>query len=227
VAADCGYEVTTCSEAESLFQKLWSFHATHIMLDLMMPGMDGIQALGSLAHAGSKAKILIFSGVNAKVIESAHRFGIEIGLNTPAAVRDIVWALVIEAAEALGYSPNPAVKAVRLQKVHIVGVAVPTLDYAIYARIVNSFQTTLSAAGYMVFVLTVDFDNAQIFDPVRLLVERAAEALLLIGRIDDQRLLDYLEERRIPVVTTFSFQRDAPFPSIGFETYAASRQLID
>jgi LacI family transcriptional regulator len=167
-----------------------------------------------------------------KVSDVARRAGVSVAtvsrtFNMPGSVREPVRERVIEAAEALGYSPNPAAKALRLRKTHIVGVAIPTLDYAIYAQVLNSFQGTLSAAGYMVFVLTVGFDNMQILEPVRLLVERGAEALLVMGRIDDKRLQTYLQERRIPVVTTFSYYEDGAFPSIGFDNYTATRQLVD
>lgn len=147
--------------------------------------------------------------------------------NKPDAVREDVRKRVMSAAQQLGYSPNPAAKALRMQRTHIVGAIVPTLDYAIYAQMLNSFQTELSAAGQMVFVLAVGFDNTHLYEPVRLLVDRGAEALLIVGRIEDDRARDFLRERRIPTVTTYSYQTDDPIPSIGFDNYGATRQLMD
>jgi len=167
-----------------------------------------------------------------KVLDVARRAGVSVAtvsrsFNTPAAVRDDVRKRVIAAAHSLGYSPNPAAKALRMQRTHIVGAVVPTLDYAIYAQMLNSFQAELSASGYMVFVLTVGFDNTHLYEPVRLLVDRGAEALLIVGRIEDDRARAFLRERRIPTVTTYSHQADDPIPSIGFDNYAATRQLAD
>src|SRR5436190_13522384 len=99
--------------------------------------------------------------------------------NNPDAVREDVRNRVLAIAKKLGYSPNPAAKALRMQRTHIVGAVVPTLDYAIYARMLNSFQETMSAAGYMVFVLAVGFDNSKLYEPVRQLVDRGAEGLLI------------------------------------------------
>lgn len=147
--------------------------------------------------------------------------------NKPDAVRDDVRKRVMTAAQQLGYSPNPAAKALRMRRTHIVGAIVPTLDYAIYAQMLNSFQSALSASGYMVFVLTVGFDNTHLYEPVRLLIDRGAEALLIVGRIEDDRARTFLRERRIPTVTTYSYQADDPIPSIGFDNYAATRQLSD
>lgn len=167
-----------------------------------------------------------------KVSDVARRAGVSVAtvsrsFNTPAAVREDLRRRVIAAAQALGYSPNPAAKALRMQRTHIVGAIVPTLDYAIYAQMLNGFQTVLSASGYMVFVLTVGFDNSHLYDPMRLLVDRGAEALLVVGRIEDDRARKFLRERRIPTVTTYSYQADDPVPSIGFDNYAATRQLVE
>jgi LacI family transcriptional regulator len=167
-----------------------------------------------------------------KVSDVAQRAGVSVAtvsrsFNRPATVREEVRKRVIEVARSLGYSPNPAAKALRMQRTHIVGAVVPTLDYAIYAQMLNSFQAALSTSGYMVFMLAVGFDNTDIYEPVRQLVDRGAEALLIVGRIEDKRLQAFLEDSRIPTVTTYSYQHDGAFPSIGFDNYAATRQLAD
>lgn len=167
-----------------------------------------------------------------KVSDVALRAGVSVAtvsrtFNTPDVVREDVRHRVLEAAEALGYSPNPSAKALRMQRTHIAGAVVPSLDYAIYAQMLNSFQTTMSAAGYMVFVLTVGFDNTNIYEPVRQLVDRGAEGLLIVGRVEDERLQSFLEDGRIPTVTNYSYLAEAAFPSIGFDNYAATRQLVE
>jgi LacI family transcriptional regulator len=126
----------------------------------------------------------------------------------------------------MGYSPNPAARALRSRKSHIVGAVIPTLDYAIYARMVNAFQQGFSEHGYMTIVLTTGFDNRHIFEQVKLLVERGAEALLLVGAVEDSALRKFLKESVIPVVTTYSYLSDT-IPSIGFDNYAAMRRIMD
>ena len=147
--------------------------------------------------------------------------------NAPDVVSAEVRERVFAAARELGYAPNAAAKALRLQRTHTMGAIVPTLNYDIFARMLNAFQAQLSAAGQMVFLLTNGFDNRRLLEPARLLVERGAEALLIVGRIDDPALEALLAERRIPTVTTYSYLARSPIPSIGFDNYAASRQLID
>jgi EAL domain-containing protein (putative c-di-GMP-specific phosphodiesterase class I) len=80
VARSCGYEVEITSDAAALEIAITGYAATHIILDLRMPGLDGIQVLRRLAGAKCKAKIIIFSGADPKVLEAARRFGVESGL---------------------------------------------------------------------------------------------------------------------------------------------------
>lgn len=147
--------------------------------------------------------------------------------NIPDAVREDVRKHVIAVAERLGYVPNPAAKALRTRRSHIVGAVIPTLDYAIYASMINAFQAAMAAEGQMVFILSAGFDNTKLYQPVRQLVERGAEALLVVGRIDDLQLVEYLLSIDLPVVTTFSFLQDEPFASIGFDNYVSTRRAVE
>jgi LacI family transcriptional regulator len=147
--------------------------------------------------------------------------------NDPDIVRADLRKRVLDAAAKLRYTPSSAARALRTRKTHIVGAVIPTLDYAIYARMVDAFQDALANAGYMVFVLAVGFDNGRLFDKVRLLVERGAEALLMVGRLEDDRLREFIRTRHIPTATTYSFQIDDPVASIGFDNEAAERQLVE
>lgn len=147
--------------------------------------------------------------------------------NTPHVVRQDARTRVLAAARDLGYAPNPAAKALRMQRTHIAGAVIPTLNYDIFARLINAYQMRLSEAGTMVFLMTAGWDNREIYEPVRRLVDRGAEALLIVGRIMDERLEQFLLERRIPTVTTYSYQDESVIPSIGFDNYAAARQLVE
>jgi EAL domain-containing protein (putative c-di-GMP-specific phosphodiesterase class I) len=52
-----------------------------IVLDLMMPEFDGIQALRLLAKKESRAAILLISGTDPKILDSAKRLGSALGLS--------------------------------------------------------------------------------------------------------------------------------------------------
>lgn len=81
VATGCGYEAVVVSTIETLNDELKRSAPTHIVLDLNMPGVDGIEILRHLAQLRCRAKIVIFSGADQKVREAARRLGTELGLD--------------------------------------------------------------------------------------------------------------------------------------------------
>ena len=52
-----------------------------MVLDLVLPNVDGIQVLRFLADRGCKANIWLLSGFDPKVVQTAERLGISLGLN--------------------------------------------------------------------------------------------------------------------------------------------------
>lgn len=147
--------------------------------------------------------------------------------NTPDKVRDEVLSKIMTTAKHLGYSPNAAAQAFRRQKSFTIGAVIPSLNYSIFARLVESFQETMTAAGYNVLVLTTGFDNQSIHAPVKKLIDRGIDALMVVGQIFDSELRDYILLKQIPCVTTYSYTTDPDIPSIGFDNYDSARKVVE
>ena len=81
VAEGCGYNVVTISQPEDIRQHLKTMRTDVIGLDLAMPTMDGIEILRLLADERSQAQILIISGFDRRILETALRLGEALGLN--------------------------------------------------------------------------------------------------------------------------------------------------
>ncbi|MFM8988444.1 MAG: EAL domain-containing protein, partial [Alphaproteobacteria bacterium] len=58
-----------------------------IVLDLMMPGMDGVEALRALAAAGTRSRIVLVSGLEQRIIDSARRVAAMQGLDVAGVLR--------------------------------------------------------------------------------------------------------------------------------------------
>jgi DNA-binding NtrC family response regulator len=80
VAQDMGFAVTVTSSADEFQAAYKSFHPTHIMLDIVMPDIDGIELLRYLAASGCQAKVLVMSGYSEKYLESAQKLSDAYGL---------------------------------------------------------------------------------------------------------------------------------------------------
>jgi EAL domain-containing protein (putative c-di-GMP-specific phosphodiesterase class I)/ActR/RegA family two-component response regulator len=81
IAEANGLETRLVADPGRFFSALDEWHPTHIALDLVMPDMDGVEVLVELAKRDCGAKIIITSGLGARVLDAAGRSGHERGLN--------------------------------------------------------------------------------------------------------------------------------------------------
>lgn len=78
-AEQLGLRCTTVTSAKTISQE-FSPEITLILLDLMMPEMDGIEALRLLSQLGCKAPIVLMSGISKRVLETAVKLARALGL---------------------------------------------------------------------------------------------------------------------------------------------------
>jgi len=81
VGESVGYEVKVTCRAREFKDVYVRWNPSVITLDLAMPEMDGIELLRWLAAENCHTPIIIMSGFDERVVESAKRIGLERGLN--------------------------------------------------------------------------------------------------------------------------------------------------
>jgi len=86
VAKASGFEVVVTDDPSAFMNVARHWHPTVIMLDLKMPGTDGIQLLRSLAADNCPAHVVLTSGSDVKILESAIQLGRDRGLNMSEAL---------------------------------------------------------------------------------------------------------------------------------------------
>jgi DNA-binding response OmpR family regulator len=92
-----GFDPVITSEDKEFREAFLSDRPDMVALDLGMPGMDGVELLRFLAGQDYRAPVLIVSGFDRRVLESAFRLGEALGLNMAGPVEKPVRLEVIEA----------------------------------------------------------------------------------------------------------------------------------
>lgn len=80
-AADlCGYKPVIAEQDQQFRDSFLASRPQMVVLDLGMPGMDGVELLRFIAEEGFEDPVLIISGFDRRVLESAFRLGEALGL---------------------------------------------------------------------------------------------------------------------------------------------------
>lgn len=99
VAEPQGFEVVTAITHEQFQAAYEVFKPSAILLDLMMPNVDGVALLQKLAERGCEAKLLIMSGYHPEMLNNSRRLGagydldVRGTLNKPFGVAELQSAL--------------------------------------------------------------------------------------------------------------------------------------
>jgi LacI family transcriptional regulator len=143
-------------------------------------------------------------------------------LNYPDKVGSEVRARVEAAIRRLSFVPNGAARALRSSKARLVGAIIPTLNYAIYARMVESLQQQLSAQGSSLILNSSAYSLETEYREARLLIERGVECIVLVGDVQRHDTLALLKEQGVDYILTYSNSDDPAVSSIGFGNLEAA-----
>ncbi|HDZ10223.1 EAL domain-containing response regulator [Pseudohongiella sp.] len=99
IADRAGFETQATTKAEEFFQLVMDWQPTHLIVDLVMPEVDGVETLHRLALSGHQGSVIVTSGLGGRVLEAASRAAEENGLRvsgvlpkpfTPAKLRSLL-----------------------------------------------------------------------------------------------------------------------------------------
>lgn len=97
VAKRLGFTALAVTEAEVFRRSYLEFNPTVIVLDLQMNGMDGIELLRYLGSQGSRAHVLVASGMDQRVLATADQVGRSHGLSMLGALQKPIMLADLEA----------------------------------------------------------------------------------------------------------------------------------
>ncbi|HEX4761204.1 MAG TPA: response regulator [Sphingomicrobium sp.] len=79
-AREAGFDPAITSEDQQFRDEFIAHRPNMVALDLGMPGMDGVELIRFLAEQDYRSPVLIVSGFDRRVLESAFRLGEALGL---------------------------------------------------------------------------------------------------------------------------------------------------
>jgi len=80
-ARESGFEPVVTAEDGQFREEFLAARPNMVALDLGMPGMDGVELIRFLAEQDFRSPVLIVSGFDRRVLESAFRLGEALGLS--------------------------------------------------------------------------------------------------------------------------------------------------
>lgn len=119
-------------------------------------------------------------------------------LSMPHMVNPGTRALVITAAEELGYQPNAAAQGLRSGVTKNIGLVIPDLENPFFATITKGVQARARNEGYAVFIADSDEDTELELRLIANLSKQVDGLILASPRATDQELLEVLGTK--PVV---------------------------
>ena len=133
---------------------------------------------------------------------------------------------VLDAAEALGYSPNPVARSLRTRRSHTVGVLIPDLNNPLFPPIVRGLEDRLAAAGYVALIGNTDSDDKRermVFEQMR---ARHVDGLVLATARLHHPLLAEASRAELPVVLINRLAQDYSFPSVSVDNERGVRMAV-
>lgn len=150
-------------------------------------------------------------------------------LSRPDLLQQDTLERVSSAVSRLNYVPGGAARALASGRTLTIGVVVPTLDHAIFARAIQAMQTELAGNGYQLLVSAHDYSLALEASAVRAMLARGVDGLMMVGTDHLDETWGLLMQAPVPVILSWSF--DERLPSIGFDNekagYLIAEHLLD
>ena len=142
--------------------------------------------------------------------------------------------LVIEAADRLGYVPDPAARALASQRSDHVAILIPKLSNTLFVDLLDAAQQTLRAEGYQALIGVTHYDTAQEEQLLREQLMHRPAGVLLTGLHSSAGTDALISRSKVPCVHLMDLppegQAEVPH-CVGFRQIdagaAITRHLID
>jgi LacI family transcriptional regulator len=141
-------------------------------------------------------------------------------------VREDTTRRVLEAAEVLGYHPNPVARSLRTRRSNTIGVLIPDLTNPLFPPIVRALEDRLAAAGYVALIGNTDGDGERerlVFQQMR--ARHVDGMVLATAHLSDPLLAD-AARAGLPLVLMNRMAQDHSLDSVSVDNERGMRMAV-
>jgi LacI family transcriptional regulator len=134
---------------------------------------------------------------------------------------------VLQAAQSLGYRPNPIARGLKTNRSYTVGVLIPDITNPLFPPIVRGIEDRLDESGYIPLVANTDNDPER--EEVDLVAMRArqVDAIITATARRDHGVLTDIVAAGVPVVLVNRGVEDGSLPAVTPADRLGMRQAVD
>ncbi|MEW2394906.1 LacI family DNA-binding transcriptional regulator [Streptomyces sp. NPDC046862] len=141
----------------------------------------------------------------ATMVDVAQHAGVSVAtvshvLNNTRAVRPQTRQLVLDAIEALGYTPNTLARSLVTSRTRSIGLAVSAVSNPYFTEILQGVEAGALEHGYSLLIADPHDDPEHERKVVQLLHERRVDGMIVAPSARPDGLLDYLRRHDVPTV---------------------------
>jgi LacI family transcriptional regulator len=133
---------------------------------------------------------------------------------------------VLEAAEELGYRPNPIARGLKTNRSYTVGVLVPDLTNPLFPPIVRGIQDRLEQAGYTPLIANTDNDRERERNDFDAMRARQVDGVITATAQLDHGVLDEMADAGLPLVLVNRRLDDGGMPSATADDREGARLAV-
>ncbi|WP_283135654.1 LacI family DNA-binding transcriptional regulator [Rhizohabitans arisaemae] len=143
---------------------------------------------------------------------------------TVGMVNSVTAKRVRDAADRLGYVPNPIARSLKTNRTLTLGAVVPDITNPVFAPIIRGIEDVAAAAGYNVLIANTDDEPRREQEQVASLRARQVDGLILASARLDDPVVSALSAAEVPTVLVNRVEPEHPVSSVAGDDAGGIRQ---
>ncbi|MBA4783156.1 MAG: LacI family DNA-binding transcriptional regulator [Rhizobiales bacterium] len=144
-------------------------------------------------------------------------------LNHPNLVSPKTRKRVEDAIRKTGYIRNRAAQAMHGRRSATIGLVVPTMNFSIFAELVQSFNDAVTELGFTLLLATHRYDLKTEYQLLRKFLEHRVDGLALIGLDHNVDTYKLIETQNVPAIAAWSYSDHSAISCVGSDNGEAGR----